>query len=410
LTRELNIRQDKSNYRSLIHLDRLSITFRHWSGSTFQDIRNPDNIPAEQVFKNISLIHDKKPGPGAFYHTFIVYYNGLLVGKLHTATKVLKHELQFDFSKEIFYSFHPGFWYEVYCALKIELGLIYNNIMYLEISIDTNKDLVTQFAFYFNNCLNNKLRVSDRYFLIRKNTSVSVMSNGSSFIIDGSDNKIAIYNKSEHAEDYIISYFENNGFNGSEVFRIESRLTWNYIRKLRNKKLFDINVETLLDPKKLGMLFQVSTYNKITFKDKMIKTGNKNNRPVYLETSVMDEIFMEMAEIGKLNPEFQNNHYKDNNLIDENIIRQIYYRYLENGNEKHIKNFKAYAVLAGYEDIRLRNCLIKFNHRYRGNRTNSVKQRMEFALKKCPGKSTFPFNHIFSSLALKMKWTISGLM
>jgi hypothetical protein len=48
------------------------------------------------------------------------------------------------------------------------------------------------------------------------------------------------------------------------------------------------------------MLFQVSTYNKITFKDKMIKTGNKNNRPVYLETSVMDEIFMEMAEIGKL--------------------------------------------------------------------------------------------------------------
>jgi hypothetical protein len=76
------------------------------------------------------------------------------------------------------------------------------------------------------------------------------MSNGSSFIIDGSDNEIAIYNKSEHAEDYILNYFSNNGFSGSEVFRIESRLTWNYIRKLRNKKLFDINVETLLDPKK----------------------------------------------------------------------------------------------------------------------------------------------------------------
>ncbi len=112
---------------------------------------------------------------------------------MHTATKNVKTELQFDFSKEIFYSFHPGYWYEVYSALKDELGLIYNNIMYLEISIDTNKDLVALFAFYFNNCLNNKLRASDRYFLIRKNTSVSVMSNGSSFIIDGSDNKIAIY-------------------------------------------------------------------------------------------------------------------------------------------------------------------------------------------------------------------------
>ena len=405
----LNIRYGKNSYRCLIHLDRLSITFRHWSGSTFQDIRNPDNIPSEQVFKNISLIHDKKPGPGAFYHTFIVYYNGLLVGKLHTATKVLKHELQFDFSKEIFYSFHPGFWYEVYCALKFELGLIYNNIMYVEISIDTNKDLVTQFAFYFNNCLNNKLRANDRYFLIRKNTSVSVMSNGSSFVIDGSDNEIAIYNKSEHAEDYIINYFTNNGFNGSEVFRIESRLKWNYIRKLRNKKLFDINVETLLDPKKLGTLFQVSTYNKITFKDKMIKTGYKNNRPVYLETSVMDEIFMEMAEIGKLNPEFQNNHYKDNNLIDENIIRQIYYRYLETGNEKYYKNLKASAGVAGYDDSKLKNCIMKFNHRYRGNRTIQITGGMQNALDRLSGKKSFSFQKSFYAIALKLKWHLLGI-
>lgn len=406
---DLNIRYGKNGYRCLIHLDRLSITFRHWSGSTFQDIRNPDNIPSEQVFKNISLIHDKKPGPGAFYHTFIVYYNGLLVGKLHTATKVLKHELQFDFSKEIFYSFHPGFWYEVYCALKFELGLIYNNIMYLEISIDTNKDLVRQFAFYFNNCLNNKLRASDRYFLIRKNTSVSVMSNGSSFVIDGSDNEIAIYNKSEHAEDYIDNYFSNNGFKGSEVFRIESRLTWNYLRKLRNNKLFDINVETLLDPKKLGMLFQVSTYNKITFIDKMVKTGYKNKRPVYLETSVMDEIFMEMAEIGKLNPEFQNNHYKDNNLIDENIIRQIYYRYLESGNEKYYKNLKASAGVAGYDDSKLKNCIMKFNHRYRGNRTIQITGRMQSALDRLSGKKSFSFQKSFYAIALKLKWNLLGI-
>ena len=406
---DLNIRYGKNSYRCLIHLDRLSITFRHWSGSTFQDIRNPDNIPSEQVFKNISLIHDKKPGPGALYHTFIVYYNGLLVGKLHTATKVLKHELQFDFSKEIFYSFHPGFWYEVYCALKFELGLIYNNIMYLEISIDTNKDLVTQFAFYFNNCLNNKLRASEVYLLIRINTSVSVLSNGSSFVIDGSDNEIAIYNKSEHAEDYIINYFTNNGFNGSEVFRIESRLKWNYIRKLRNKKLFDINVETLLDPKKLGTLFQVSTYNKITFKDKMIKTGYKNNRPVYLETSVMDEIFMEMAEIGKLNPEFQNNHYKDNNLIDENIIRQIYYRYLETGNEKYYKNLKASAGVAGYDDSKLKNCIMKFNHRYRGNRTIQITGRMQNALDRLSGKKSFSFQKSFYAIALKLKWNLLGI-
>jgi hypothetical protein len=409
LTTDLKIRHDKNNYRCLIHLDRLSITFKHWSGSTFQDIRNPDNIPAEQVFRNISLIHDKKPGPGAFYHTFIVYYKGFLVGKLHTATKVLKHELQFDFSKEIFYSFHPGYWYEVYCALKVELGLIYNNIMYLEIAIDTNKNLVTQFALYFNNCLNNKLRVSDRYFFMRKNTSVSVMSNGSSFVIDGSDNKIAIYNKSKHAEDYIITYFSRNGLNGNEVFRIESRLTWNYIRKLRNQKRFDINVETLLDSNKLAMLFQVSTYNKITFKDKLVKTGCKNNRPVYLETSVMDEIFIGMAEIGKLNPELRNNHYKYNNLIDENIIRQIYYRYLETGNKKYLRNLWSIVGIAFIDKRKLTTLFIKFNQRYKGNRTDSIIQRMEFAVKKCTRKSPFQLNELFYSLAIKMKWNIMGM-
>jgi hypothetical protein len=129
LNTDLNIRYGKNSYRCLIHLDRLSITFRHWSGSTFQDIRNPDNIPSEQVFKNISLIHDKNPNHGAFYHTSLFLY-GLLEGN-PTATKVLKHELQFDFSKEIFYSFHPGFWYEVYCALKTNLAL-FTKIMYLE--------------------------------------------------------------------------------------------------------------------------------------------------------------------------------------------------------------------------------------------------------------------------------------
>jgi hypothetical protein len=408
LTTDLKIGYSKNNYRCLIHLDRLSITFRHWSGSTLQDIRNPDYIPVEQVFKNISLIHDKAPGPGAFYHSFRVYYKGLLVGKLHTAAKVLKHELQFDFSKEIFYSFYPEYWYEVYSALKVELGLIYNNIMYVEISIDTNKDLVTQFAYYFSNCENNKLRVGDRFFM-RKSISVSVMSNGSSFVIDGSDNGIAIYNKSEHAEDYIITFFSNNGFTNTEVYRIESRLTWNYIRMLRNKKLFDINIETLLDPRKLAMLFRISTFNKITFKDRTVKTGCKNKKPVYLETSVMDEILIETAEIGKLNPELQNHHYKDNKMVDENIIRQIYYRYLETDNKKYFRNFRSYVGIASIDERKLVNLVIKFNERYRGNRTDSIKQRMEFAIKRCSKKSTFQLNEILYSLAFKMKWNIKGM-
>ncbi len=409
MTTDLNIRYEKNNYRCLVHLDRLSITFRHCTDATFRIIRNPDNIPAEQTFKNISLIHDKKPGLGAFYHTFIVYHKGLLVGKLHTAAKVLKHELQFDFSKEVFYSFYSSYWYEVYNALKSELGLVYNNIMYMEISIDTDKNLVKDFIYYYQNCKNNELRVSERYQM-KKNTSVSVMHNGTYFLIDGSDNEIAIYNKTAYAEDYILNYFSINSLGDSDVYRIEARLKWNYIKSLRYRKGLDINIDTLTDNKKMAEMFRISTKNKTLFKDTQTKICYKNRNAKYKQISITDDLPIETAEIGRLNPEMKNNHYKDNNLIDENIIRQIYYRYLGNGNEKHIKSFKAYAALAGYEDLRLRNCLIKINHRYRGNRTDSVKQRMEFALKKCSGKSTFPFNHILNSLALKMKWTITGLM
>ena len=91
-----------SEYKYLIHLDRLSLTFKLWSGSTFHDIRNPDQIPQEQMFDDITLIHDVLPGMGAYYHSYRVFYKGLLVGRMHSATKLKKKELQFDFSKEVF--------------------------------------------------------------------------------------------------------------------------------------------------------------------------------------------------------------------------------------------------------------------------------------------------------------------
>ena len=403
-----NIRYEKNNYRCLVHLDRLSITFRHCTDSAFQDIRNPDNIPAEQTFKYISLIHDKKPGHGAFYHTFVVYHKGLLVGKLHTATKVLKHELQFDFSKEVFYSFHSSYWYEVYNALKSELGLVYNNIMYMEISIDTNKNLVKDFIFYYQNCINNKLRISDRYKM-KNSTSVSVMFNGTYFLIDGSDNEIAVYNKTAHAEEYILKYFSINSLGDSDVYRIEARLKWNYIKSLRYRKGLDINIDTLTDTKKMAEIFRISTQNKTLFKDTQTKICYKNRNAKYKEISITDDLPIETAEIGRLNPEMKNNHYKDNKIVDVNILRQIYYRFLETGNGSYYKNFKASAAVAGFDDSQLRNCIIKFNSRYKGNRTGEISQRMKYAMDKVSSSKSILFQKIFLAMAFKLKWSLWGI-
>ena len=44
-----------ADYKCLIHLDSLSQTSRRWSGSTFQDIRNPDLITQERIYNEITI-------------------------------------------------------------------------------------------------------------------------------------------------------------------------------------------------------------------------------------------------------------------------------------------------------------------------------------------------------------------
>ena len=87
-------------------------------------------------------MHDSSPG--SVHFTILIEYitEATRLARLHSATKLKKHELQFDFSKQVFYSFSADFWHEVYVAVKSELGLIYNNFMYMEVSIDVNKNLV----------------------------------------------------------------------------------------------------------------------------------------------------------------------------------------------------------------------------------------------------------------------------
>jgi hypothetical protein len=407
LTTSINTGNNSGNYKCLIHIDRLSITFKHWSGSTFQDIRNPDNILSEQAYQNITLMYDIAPGPGAFYHSFKVFHKGFLVGRLHSATKLKKHELQFDFSKEVFYSFYSGYWYEVYAAIMDELGLKYNNIRYVEIALDTDKRIVEQYGYYYMNTCNNNLRTNDLYFM-RKNTPVNVMNNGSSFVIGGSENEVVIYKKSNFAEDYIQNYFINNGLNGKEVNRIESRLSWNYIRYMRNKKQLDVNVETLLDPKKLITIFQISTLNKLTFIDVLSKNFDGSRNPQYKKVSVIDDLPLESVEIGILNKTLRTSHYKTE-LVDENILRQNYFRFLETGQREYLRNFNASRKVAGFNKNQLSDMINKFNHRYNGNRTPEINNRMKDAKKYINLSPGSVLGEMIKAAVFSLKWQVLGL-
>lgn len=395
------------NYKCLIHLDRLQITFRHLSGSTFRDIRNPDYIPMEQAYNNIYLIHDTSPGTGAYYHSFKVYYKGYLVGRLFTATKLKKHELQFDFEKSVFYSFYPGFWYEVYVALKSDLGIVYNNIKHVEISVDTNKNILREFSYFFINATDNLLASGNRYKLKNK-TMVHVLNNGHSFVIKGSKNEVSIYDKAKFSEKFILDYFSNNGFSEKEVYRIESKLNWDYIRYLRSKKLLDINVETLIDPKNLATIFRISTMNKITFLDLLTKEYDGNRNPQYQTVGVTDDLPIEFADIGKLSDTLLITHYKTES-VDENILRQNYYRFLDTGNKKYLRNMKASGEVAGLDNNQLLTLMSKFNSRYKGNRTPIVLGRMEYALLQLAKKQPVTVNEFFYAILVKFKWNMMGM-
>lgn len=404
-----NIGTRQEEYKCLIHLDRLSITFRHLKSSTFQNIKNPDFITNEQNFNRILLRHDNSPGKGAYYHSFIVYYDGCIIGRLFSGSKMNKPDLQFDFKKELLYSIKPDFWYEAYVTLKGELGIAYNNINCVEIAVDTNKDVVRQFGLLFNNSINNKLS-SGGQFKMRKNTVVHVMSNGSSFIIESSaesENKVAIYNKSHFSEKFILDYFINNGMSADIVNRIEARLKWNFIRSLINKKKMNITIETLLDPQKLATIFEISTLHKLTFHDLTEKSYDANRNPDYTTVSVLDDLSIATAEIGKVNPDFQINHYKKS--VDENIVRQNYYRFLECGNIEYLRNFKASAKVAAINNNQLLAMMTKFNNKFMGDRREEIIRRMELAKKYITNPAGSNFRELFSSVTLKLKWHLIGL-
>lgn len=406
MPKEFKIAHESKTYRCLIHLDRLSITFRHWSGSTFQDIRNPDFVIKEQVYGRIILQHDASAGLGGFYHSYKVLYDGMHVGRLHAATKLKKHELQFDFSKDVFYTFHSDFWYEVYTAVKNELAIIYNNIMYMEISIDTDKDLVEQYTFYFQNTIDNKLGNGSQYKL-RGKTRVHVLDNGSSFVINGTDCAISIYDKSIHAEKYIMDYFLKNGLGDQKVYRIESRLKWDYIRYLRNRKSLDIAVETLKDARQLAKIFLLSSASKTSFLDLKDKVYDENRNAHYRRINILDDLPLETADIGNLNKEIRNNHYISES-IDENIIRQNYYRFLETGKKEYFQNFRSSCSVAGYNLNQVLYYISRFNHSYKGNRTQEVLERAQYVNRWFHGRDLRRFMDGLRHMANKMRALLFG--
>lgn len=400
-----NICTASPEYLSIIHLDRLELTLRHLRNSSLTNFRNPDFIQEVQSYGQISLVLDNSKGVGAYHNTFVVHYDGIRVGKLHTANKMKKPEVEFDFDKAVLYSVNRKWWYEIFSSLKSELGLEYNNIKYAEIALDTTKNLCDAYRNLYDNTIDNKSFHHD-YYKLHRGAKVDVLDNGATFNIRGKCNMISIYEKTSYAEDYILDFFKLNGFGSRPVYRVEARLNWNYLKSKMSYKKVKIDLETLMDIGMLTTLFKMSVENKLTFSDLRTKHYDKSRNLVPDKVCVLDDICLDTAGLVKFIPIPNSNHYKSDN-VDENILRQIYYRYLESGNQKYLIAFMASTKAACFKNDQVLTLVYKFNSRYKGNRTASAQDRMEYATIRYSKKPKFPFSKLISRIECKLKKMLS---
>lgn len=370
-----NIGEESQKYLNIIHLDRLEITLKQGNNSAFRNYRNPDLIQEKQNYGLFSLYLDNTIGAAAYYHTYIVHYKGNKVGKLHSANKMRKPEVEFDFDKTVLYSVNGKWWHEILTSLQAELGLEYNNIKYAEIALDTSKNLVEAFRGLYDKTVDNK-SCHHKDYRLQRNSKVDILDNGTTFNIRGKCNMISIYEKSSYAEDYIKEFFKLNGFGDSPVYRVEARLNWNYLKSKMSYKQVRINLETLLDTKMLTTLFKMSVENKLAFSDLRSKQYDKNRNLVSAKVSILDDITIESGNLIKYIPVSSKFHYKSQS-IDENIIRQSYYRYLETNNAEYLEIVKANCKIIGLSSSQLQSLINKFNARYKGDRTEEIQTRME---------------------------------
>lgn len=364
-------------YASIIHIDRLEFTLKIDDFSSFIAIRNPDAIPASQKYGSIELILDRTIGSTAYYHSHHVYFYGKKVGRLHTASKRGKKEVEFNFEKHVLYSNEHNWWYAVYQELCKELGLSYNNIKYIEISLDSEKPFTTEYGYLYTKS-ENFIYHKVCYYKTVRNVKPEILEGGNGFRISGEDNRIHLYDKSGYAEDFILDFLRNNGL-PEKVYRIESRLNWNYLKSLINRKHFVITPETLLDEGMLSTLFDISVKNKLSFYDLRTKKHDHNRNPKYTMVSVLDDIILKKSELLKYFPGKQYQHYKNDNS-DEEIIRRTYFQYIQTGNRKYFKNIRNAAEAACMDETQVLNLIRKFNIKYRGDRTNDILHRMDETL------------------------------
>ena len=366
---------------NIIHLDRLEITMKHHPDSAFQNVHNPNKINACQQFGDIELLLNNNNGSTAYLNAFDVYCRGKKIGLLFSSSRKMKSNIEFRFEKSILYGNKSDWWYDLYLTMKTALGLTYNNIKYVEVALDSTIDFMFRYGSIYDYSSNNPKSIRKDYKLSNKATT-SIMNDGAAFNISGKDNLISIYKKSTlHSEDFILDFFNANMMANRDVYRVESRMTWNYIKSLINKRKLDIKLETLTDIGMLTTLFIESVKTKLSYIDLHSRYFDDNRNKKHVKIFLLEGIALKSVHIPTYQPSVTTKHYKSDN-VDESTLRQSYYRYLETGRVGYIQSMEGLIQANQFSIYQIAELLAKFNQKYQGERFPAIKNRMTFICNK----------------------------
>ncbi len=361
---------------SIIHLDKLYTTLKCPPSSKFHDVRDPDKVVEAQKHGSIELrINRNSVGSNAYYHCFDVFLNGGKVGKLLTGSKMNTGMVEFDMDNHTFYAENATWWYDIHKIVEQELGLICNNIKQVEIAMDTTANMIHMYGDYYRNSTNYPHEQHPRY-LQSPNIKTDIIENGTSYNVRGVNNLISIYHKSSYAKEHITDFYTANGLGDIDIYRVECRLKWNYLKSLISRKHFIIDLETLKNVETLMALFVESVKTKLTFKDLQTKRFDNQRNKKHDKIFILRDYCSQVKVLPTYPVTKQSHHYKTNNS-EEKSMHLLYIEYLESGKEYLLPIISSLINGMKLNNAQVVQMINKLNKTYNGDRTDDILERMD---------------------------------
>lgn len=340
-------------------MDRLEYNF---------DVLSGDSLPVdsyrlkqEEVFKfdnGFWFVHDLEVArKTSFYLGFRVFHEGVLFGKLLLHEKRQKQLARLCLDKNILYTTEPREWLSIIDLLKVTLCMKEKGAYYIEIALDTVKQLRKKLSHIYHHSTLNDECIHPIYKPNSK-IDVSTLNNNQQYVVGSHSYNMTVYEKGKNLDDLLTKYFLNNQFEPEEltlINRAELRMKRNYLTQIKDK--FDLSLEGLCDEQNLRSIFSHKVKKFTRWNDLEVYSHDKNNNKKYRTIDLLGGIPMGNADRKTKTVKYTSNVSLYQKDTSKDIVRRLLDQYLKSGNCKFLVLLKESADECRIEDQQLKKLI-----------------------------------------------------